>query len=522
MTVRTISGVALIAAMALVVPVPATAKAPGKKKPSTATIEVVVKGLPGKTKTKVTVTGAHRFSETRRTTKGFALPKLRPGTYVASGKTLKVNSLYYVTSNASGFVGKGKKRVLKLKYHSSKSDPNAGPPVKSSPFDNVTAPAGIMLASHNPSGGSGDADSSYPSYAPDGALFFSSCASDLTGDTDACFAYRAVGTGITRIPQAFLGTDILDWGGQTTVSPDGSKLGFTTLVRLAPNDTDDNKDLYTLSLSDGSLSRVSQTADGSGMTGGQESPNTAEAPTWGPDSSRLAFITESTNLAPKNDEYDDLFVKSIPSGGLWRAGVGRTIHRSSWSPRGDSIAFDAEDEDSTADVEVDSDVYVVSSDGGSPWRLTTDGQSFDPAWSPDGSRIAFASNSALVAADTNRTSDVYVKDVASGVVTRVSLDSSGKQTGWASRHPVWTRDGAKIAFVAEDGDFGQTMMVKNLATGTMTEVFDPVSAGGTQTYFEVMDPVFSPDGTSLAFTSDYPLITGGDSNDSFDVFVAVM
>ena len=520
MPMRTITGVALVVALAMAAPTSAAAQAPTKKKAKTGSIEVVVKRLPGKMKTKVTVTGPRNFTETRKTDEGFTLTKRRPGEYVASGTTLRYKKRYYFTSNASGWVGKGKKRTLKLVYASSKSNPNPGPEIKPTPFGAVSGPAGITLVSHNPAGVSGNGDSAYPSYAPDGTLFFSSCASDLTGDTDACFAYRAAGGTITRIPQAFLGTDIIDWGGQTTVSPDGTKLGFTTLVRLAPNDVDDNKDLYSLTFADGSLVRVSQTTDGAGMSGGDESPNTAEAPTWGPDSGRMAFLTQSTNLAQKDDWYDDLFVKNLATGGIVRAGVGRTVHHSSWSPGGDSIAFDAEDEESLADVEVDSNIYIVASGGGSPWKFTTDNESFDPAWSPDGGRIAFASNSPLAAGDTNETGDIYVKDVASGAITRISVDSAGKETGWASSHPVWSRDGSKIAFVVEDGDYGQTVMVKNLATGAMTQVFDSVAAGGTNNDFVVSGLTFSPDGAGLAFESDYPRITGGDTNRAFDVFVA--
>lgn len=520
MTIRTISGLALVVALAMAAPTSATAQAPSKKKPTKGSIGVVVKGLPDKQKTKVTVSGPRNFRESRKTADAFTLSKLRPGEYIAEGKTFKFKKRYYSTSNASGWVSKGKKRLLKLVYKPSKTNPDGGPAIKPKPFDAVNPPSGITLVSRTPAGTAGNADSAYPSYAPDGALFFSSCASNLTGDTDACFAYRSASGAITRIPQAFLGTDILDWGGQTTVSPDGTKLGFTTLVRLAPNDFDDNKDVYSLTLADGTLVRVSQTSDGSGMSGGDESPNAADAPTWGPDSARMAFITQSTNLAPKNDWYDDLFVKTLATGGIVRAGVGRTIHHSSWSPGGESIAFDAEDEESLADLEVDSNIYIVASGGGTPWKFTTDNESFDPAWSPDGGRIAFASNTPLVAGDSNETSDIYVKDLASGAVSRVSLDSAGKETGWASTHPVWSRDGSKIAFVAEDGDYGQTVLVKNLATGAMTQVFDPVAAGGTGNDFVVSGLTFSPDSGSLAFDSDYPRITGGDANNSLDVFVA--
>lgn len=523
MIVRNASGVALVLALALAVPMPAAAKTHSKKSPKTGSVVVVLKGLPKKKKATATVTGPASFSKTRKAKRSFTLKGLRPGTYVAAGKTFKFQNRYYSTSNASGVVFKNRKRVLKLIYAPSKTDPNAGPPVNPTPFDAVAPAAGITLASHDPSGGAGNGDSAYPSFAPDGSLYFSSCASSLTGDTDACFAYRSVGGTISRITGAFLGTDIIDWGGQTTVSPDGSKLGFTTLVRLVPNDTDDNKDLYSLNLSDKTVQRVSQAPDGSGMAGGEVSPNTATNPTWSPDSTRMGFVTQSTNLAPKNDNYDDLFLRTLGARDFRRIGVGRTIYKATWSPDGGSVAFDGVDEYSLADVEIDSHVYVASSTGGAPWKFTTDGQSFDPAWSPTGGRIAFTSISPLAAGDDNQTSDIYVKDVASGVISRVSVDSAGKQTGWACAAPVWSPDGSKIAFVAQDGDYGQTVMVKNLATGTMTQVFSPSAAGGgADSDYIVGHLAFSADSSRLAFDSDYPGITAGDGNGSLDVFVATL
>ncbi len=522
MTPRTLSAVALLVTAALSVPTSAMAVPAKKNKAKTGAIEVVVKGLPKKHKAKVTVVGPRSFSKTAKVDDSVVLKKLAPGDYVASGKVLKFRKNFYFTSNASGRVRKGKTRTLLLRYTESKTNPQGGPLAQPAPFKNVTAPAGVALVSRTPSGTSGNAESVSPSWAPDGSLYFSSCATNLTGDTDVCFAYRSGPGGISRIPGAFLGTDVIDWGGQTAVSPDGSKLGFTTLVRLVPNDVDENKDAYSLDLASGVLTRASQTPEGFGMTGGEEDPNEADSAIWAPDSSRLTFITQSTNLAPKNDFYDDLFVKSLSTGQIWRAGVGRTIHKVSWSPDGNSVVFDGEDEYSDADVEIDSHVYIAAV-GGAPWQFTSDGQSYDPAWSPDGSRIAFATESALVPADKNGATDIYIKDIASGALTRASVDSSGRQTAWATTAPVWSPDGSKLAFIAEDGDFGQTVLVKNVVTGNVTQVFDPAAVGhDPDADYSVMDLAFSPDGSQVAFDSDYPRIAGGDNNAAFDVFVATL
>src|SRR5258707_10872478 len=77
------------------------------------------------------------------------------------------------------------------------------------------------------------------------------------------------------------------------------------------------------------------------------------------------------------------------------------------------------------------------------------GDSFGPVFSPDGSKIAFISIATnLVAGDTNSTYDIFVKDLASGAITRVSTAADGTQANSFSELPVFSPDGSKIAFAS--------------------------------------------------------------------------
>src|SRR4051812_23179080 len=94
--------------------------------------------------------------------------------------------------------------------------------------------------------------------------------------------------------------------------------------------------------------------------------------------------------------------------------------------------------------------------------------SLDPVFSPDSSKIAFRSGASnLVAGDTNNATDIFVKDLASDTVTRVSTAADGTQA----------------------------------------------NAGSS-----AISPVFSPDGSKIAFTSDASNLVAGDTNSTYDVF----
>ena len=69
------------------------------------------------------------------------------------------------------------------------------------------------------------------------------------------------------------------------------------------------------------------------------------------------------------------------------------------------------------------------------------------------------------------------------------------------------------------GTYGQEcIFVKDLTTGALTLV--SADASGTPGYSNSSSPVFSPDGTKIAFASYSPNLVPGDTNGQDDVFVA--
>jgi Tol biopolymer transport system component len=70
--------------------------------------------------------------------------------------------------------------------------------------------------------------------------------------------------------------------------------------------------------------------------------------------------------------------------------------------------------------------------------------------------VAFVTDAGnLGPADGNGLSDVYVKDLTTGATILVSANAAGTSGGnGESRAPVFSPDGTKVAFTSDAGDLG--------------------------------------------------------------------
>jgi dipeptidyl aminopeptidase/acylaminoacyl peptidase len=164
-----------------------------------------------------------------------------------------------------------------------------------------------------------------------------------------------------------------------------------------------------------------------------------------------------------------LFAPAV-AGAAWPGGDGRIV----WSSGGD-----------------------LSTDAG---RLTdTPVEEAQAAWSPDGTRLAFR-------VGTAGTRDVlHVAVMASDGSGRTDLPGSANHES----QPGWSADGARIVYrssVPGDAHSGD-IWVMNADGSGKHPLGDAAAAGSDERY-----PVFSPDGTRIAFTSD----RDGD----FEIYVA--
>ncbi len=193
----------------------------------------------------------------------------------------------------------------------------------------------------------------------------------------------------------------------------------------------------------------------------------AMSPAWSPNGKRIAF-TSFLRGAPA------LYLL-VPEQGylkpLWSQGGVNSSP--TWSPDGKRIAF-ASSRDGNVDI------WVIPSKGGEPSRLTA-ARAIDtnPAWSPNGRQIAFTSA-------RSGSPQIYLMDIDGSNVRRLTFD------GQFFDEASWSPDGMHVVCTTRvSGKF-------QLATIDVTsgEVQVLPGPGNNES------PVFSPDGSMIAFSSD--------------------
>jgi Tol biopolymer transport system component len=182
-----------------------------------------------------------------------------------------------------------------------------------------------------------------------------------------------------------------------------------------------------------------------------------------------------------------------------------------------NLASGASDDPAFDDVYVrDLDVGVTTLVSAAPGGTTGgNGTSDPPAISPDGSKVAFASLATNLGLPANGIlRRVYVRDLTTGTTSLVSVKGDGTDdpNNGAALQPVFSPDGTKVAFnttafdmgpVDNNGPFGVDTYVRDVAASTTSLV--SVNSAGTEAApgaGVLLEPaVWSADGTQIAFTS---------------------
>src|SRR5439155_7828885 len=185
------------------------------------------------------------------------------------------------------------------------------------------------------------------------------------------------------------------------------------------------------------------------------------------------------------------------------------------SPHGTGISSDP------FTVVAGSTQLVSTSDSG----VKGNADSENPAMPADGSMVAFRSLATnLAAGDTDTHFDEYVKDLATGHISLISTSDSGVKGNGDSFNPVFSADGSKVAFRSsstnlDPGDTDTTfdIYVKTLATGDiqLASTSDTGVKGNKSSY----NPFLSADGRIVAFRSYATNLDPGDTDTLIDVYV---
>jgi len=236
-------------------------------------------------------------------------------------------------------------------------------------------------------------------------------------------------------------------------------------------------------------------ADGSDLTRLTNDPGADGSPAWSPDGRRIAFSRASVE---GDIESSEAFIYVMNADGTGEARLAEGL-LPTWSPDGSRIAFISGDD-------TEWDVYVMNADGSGQTKLTAgDGTDvfgepmvgFKPnPWSPDGKQLAF-----------NRTTFLGPGETEGQVKTSVQIyvvnpDGSGQKslTDTEGFFAGWSPDGKKVLFLSTMGADNEEERLELRVVGA--------DGSGEKPLLELPGenpqgfPVWSPDGTRIAFTAD--------------------
>lgn len=187
----------------------------------------------------------------------------------------------------------------------------------------------------------------------------------------------------------------------------------------------------------------------------------------------------------------------------------------SWSPDGSRLAYIRRGDGST-------DLYTVRPDGSAPMRLTNDPDTeAAPAWSPDGKRIVYTSSGRLYTMAADGSDKRAILDASTGfqagavwspggdylAVSRHTQTSNGISvltpdgsnfrdltSGFTDLDPVWSPDGKSIAFVRYVTTLTWRLMIVAIDGSSVREI--------ARSQQGAMQPAWSPDGRRIAYTKN--------------------
>ena len=265
---------------------------------------------------------------------------------------------------------------------------------------------------------------------------------------------------------------------ECSIDPSHAYVVFgSSAANLVAQDNNGFKDIFLLERSSGTLTRITENANGEGGN------DLGQYPVISGNGQYAAFFSWASNLVSGDtNNAADIFRYDIQS---------QTLERVSLGPGNTQIT-----------VGVDSS---------------------NPSMTTDGSQIIFITNEALEAQDNNGKDDPYLRDINTGTLTNLAVSTAGDRADGPTYNALISGQGnyAALESAATNLDGVDTLgyndiFVRNLTTGTTTRVLGLSGAepNGSSDLWGISD-----DGSKVLFSSDADNLVANDTNGVTDVFV---
>lgn len=360
----------------------------------------------------------------------------------------------------------------------------------------------------------------------------------------------------TRVNIADDGGSVSGDSGFAAISSDGHRVAFSSdAASLVSGDASSGFDVFVRDTTAGTTSLISSsTGGGPSRNPGAQGNGYSDAPALSADGSRVAFLSDAWNLAPRRSGFSsDVFVHDMhnattqhvsitPDGTPTNADAGERL---SISADGRFIAFytwasnltRGDDNDTTdvfvTDLQAHTTTLISANENGVPG----DSRSYNPAISADGRYVAFTSLAHdLLSSDSGEGGPpafpfdywglVYIREPATSTTQLVSVASNAEPANdrSGSNSVAISADGRYVVFDSEadnlvpgDTNSASDIFVHDTVTGETSRA--SVATDGIEGNGHSLAATISADGHFVAFTSEASNLVPGDTNNSTDVFL---
>lgn len=276
---------------------------------------------------------------------------------------------------------------------------------------------------------------------------------------------------------------------------------------------------------DGATEVYVEQADGSSPRRLTVGDRLLSEPRFSPDGQRIVFVRTIRSSTDTRVGSSALWVMNADGFGQRQLVTGGQIAAPAWSPDGRSILFARQLTGLGTSLKTFLPVvelWVVGSDGSGLRRLTGHADDGQALRSPDGTRIAFGRVGLALGRGGGGLGTGLDGFLTLGVYV-IGADGSGlRRLADRSTSPVFSPDGTRIAFVSLRDRHGQSCGEDEcIYNGEIYVMNSDGTAQRRLTHSPADDtaPAWSPDGTAIAFASNRANYQGSDRTNEADLYV---